>query len=65
MAVNGPIVRRVGSVLRKLGQTVDAMGVGLQEKHAYVEKCEFLGWQTALGSPVRRRTAPVRNKSTL
>jgi len=39
LPVNGPAVRLAGSLLRRVGRAVDALGVALQGKDAYIEKC--------------------------
>lgn len=38
MAVNGPAVRAVGQVLRRVSRALDAVGLALQTPHGHVEK---------------------------
>ena len=37
-AVNGPVIRMLGRLIRRVGKVVDDAGVSLQGKNAYTER---------------------------
>ena len=38
MAYNGPVLRALGTLLRRAGQGIDGLGLSMQGKEGYVER---------------------------